>query len=62
MIQLFDQGRAARTRRRLIDVALVGDLVGVDGRRLGHQQHALDALARSRRARMLWPMIPAGKR
>ena len=47
MIQLFEQGRAASARRRLIDVALVGDLVGVDGRRLGHQQHALDALARS---------------
>ena len=46
MIQLFDQGRAARAHRRLIHIALVGDLVGIDGGRLGHRQHALYALAR----------------
>ena len=32
-------------RRALVDVAFVGYFVGVDHRRLGHQQHALDLSA-----------------
>ena len=37
-IKLFDQRRAAVEHRALVHVALVGDLVGVDRRRLGHHE------------------------
>ena len=43
-----DVGGAPLQREALVDVALVGDLVGVDRGRVGQQQHARDALRRAR--------------
>ena len=43
-----DFAGAALQREALVDVALVGDLVGVDRGRVRQQQHARDALGRAR--------------
>ena len=44
----FDQGGAAREDGALVDVALVGDLPGIDARRLGEDQRPCNPVATSR--------------
>jgi hypothetical protein len=54
-VERLDQAGSARTGGGLVDIALVGDLVGLDRRWLGHQQDSANRHACAAGARHAQP-------